>query len=358
MVYTAVLVLVVLNVATRNDQGKNTKNHYFGLAIGFVIVAGALSIGYISQCSLNPAVTLGVTVGAQIFQAGAEQALSTSLQIFAVYASGELLGAVVAAGLFHLLRKYSLRDGEVTAPMSSKLLAEFLGTFVLVLTVSMVVEAPTSSPIGILGIASSLMVMIYALGAVSGANFNPAVSFGILLSGGLTPREFGLYVVAQILGGLAAVLTAIFFLGSWNSALVGGNVHPNIAQGSWGMIAGSEIMYTFVLVFVVLNVALGPDAPNQYYGLAIGFVILAGGVAVGQLSGGMFNPAVALSIDLGVVVNNYYHKTVETAGGSIFYAGFELVGAALAAGIFRFLHKNSDDEEGSESGEEELVGDA
>jgi len=272
---------------------------------------------------------------------------------------------LVAAALFYLLRRRTLGltgDEEAEAPLGAKLLAEFIGTLVLVLTISLTVQAPSASPIGIVGIASSLMVMIYALGAVSGANFNPAVSVGVWLSGRLKPKELILYIVTQIAGGLAAVLIATGLLRDWTLALVGQDTpspHDIIAQGSWGMIAGSEMIYTFVLVFVVLSVAIGPEAPNQYYGLAIGFAVLAGGVAVGKLSGGMFNPAVSIAMDFGTLIQQQYQKLDGQLGGSFIYCGFEFAGAVIAGGLFHFIHKGTlvqkDEDSVSDDGEVKLM---
>merc|ERR1719378_1421538 len=95
----------------------------------------------------------------------------------------------------------------------------------------------------------------------------------------------------------------------------------------------AEILYTFMLCFVVLNVAAAkknnPEPnKNQFYGLAIGFVIVAGGYAAGNISGGAFNPAVALGIDISSKGLGYY---------GWMYTLFEFLGAALAAGYFRLV---------------------
>jgi len=226
-------------------------------------------------------------------------------------------------------------------------LSEFLGTYVLVLTVCLVVMQASHAPLaGVVGIAASLMVMIYALGAVSGGNFNPAVSLGLLLTGNLPFMTFITYVISQVLGGLAAVGTAVLMCQkAWPVVLVAdvpesSHVKAEAGQGSWGAICGAELFYTFLLVLVVLNVAIR-DAPNQYYGLAIGFVIVAGGCAVGGISGGCFNPAVALSLDFGGI----FGDGKERYGSGFVYAAAEMVGAALAAGVFLGVSQTEEEDE-------------
>merc|ERR1719401_3305561 len=145
------------------------------------------------------------------------------------------------------------------------------------------------------------MVMIYALGAVSGANFNPAVSLGLACIGELPVKEFILYILAQVFAAFCAYGMAYFLLwGDLKKALFvkgGTEIMGGAAGGDLVAIIGAEFMFTALLVFVVLNVATGDDAGNQYYGLAIGFVVVVGAACVGSISGGCFNPAVALAVD-------------------------------------------------------------
>lgn len=265
----------------------------------------------------------------------ADQAFTTQLGHFAFYSFAELVGAAFGFGFFAVCRL-------IKAKAASKLVAEFFGTFYLVLTVCLVVVQGSKAPLaGVIGIASVLMACIYSTAAVSGANLNPAVSFGLLLTGKLPPKDFALYILVQILGGFLAVLTVshlIYDSDGWNVTLeqqvpaLGAN-QIHLANGAWAAIGVAEFFYTFLLVFVVLNVAVR-DAGNQYYGLAIGFVVIVGGVCVGGLSGGCFNPAIALSVDFGslfsIAVGNQY-------GWGFCYVLFELAGAAAAAGVFKIV---------------------
>merc|ERR1719262_2007469 len=199
--------------------------------------------------------------------------------------------------------------------------AEFVGTFLLVFTVGC--NVLSGSPVwAATSIACILMVSIYALGGVSGANFNPAVSVALGLSNKLDWWDVMLYCAVQIIAGICAGLSygALFFKVF--------NLQPGAGFGWWEALL-AEVLYTFMLCFVVLNTATASkNAGNQFFGLAIGFVIVAGGYAAGNISGGAFNPAVALGIDISSKGFGYY---------GWMYALFELLGSALAAGYFRLV---------------------
>jgi len=202
---------------------------------------------------------------------------------------------------------------------------EFIGTFFLVLTVCCAVLSQAS--LAPLGIGAVLAVMIFAGGHISGGHFNPAVTLAVFLRGKLPMKDVGPYMLAQVVAGLAAAGVA---------RLVMPGVKP-VAFSVTGrdMLSAVivEFLFTFALAYVVLNVATSKDHPNNsFYGLAIGFTVLAGAVAVGGVSGGAFNPAVGL----GVVV-------AGLAGWSMLwiYLVATLAGGAAAAYAFRAL--NPDD---------------
>lgn len=205
-----------------------------------------------------------------------------------------------------------------------KYIAEFAGTYILVLTVGCNVLGQTAIW-GATSIAASLMVGIYALGGVSGAHFNPAVTLSILLTNKMPGgwQEAGVYMAVQVLGAISAGLTYL--------AIFGESFNLGPGKGFGWLSAGIvEMLYTAMLCFVVLNVACSSASKdNQYYGLAIGFVIVAGGYAVGPISGGAFNPAVALGIDASSAQHGF--------GYSLIYTAFEFVGAGIAALLFRFV---------------------
>jgi aquaporin Z len=168
-----------------------------------------------------------------------------------------------------------------------KPLAEFIGALFLVFTITATVLSNVA--LAPLAIGASLMVMVYAGGHVSGAHFNPAVTLGVFVRGRIKGGEAMAYVVAQVTGGLVGGL-----IGRWV-------VDPDevtavsLSGRQIGAALVAEALLTFMLAYVVLNVATSSDHPqNSFYGLAIGFTVLAGAVAVGGVSGGVFNPAVAV----------------------------------------------------------------
>lgn len=162
-------------------------------------------------------------------------------------------------------------------------LMEFIGTFFLVTTVGLVSVEPGAGLLGPLAIGTVLAVMVYAGGPISGGHYNPAVSFGVWLRGKLTLRQAVSYWIAQLLaGGAAAVL--VRYLKGAGTALQSAALPTLVA----------EFTFTFALVFVILNVATSRRTEgNQYFGFAIGFTVMVGAIAVGPISGGVFNPAVA-----------------------------------------------------------------
>jgi aquaporin Z len=169
--------------------------------------------------------------------------------------------------------------------MQPKLVVEFIGTFFLVLTVGLAVA--NAGDLAPLAIAATLMVMVFAGGHVSGAHFNPAISTAVFLRGKMaSSQEFGAYVVTQLVAAVVAALVVI---------VLGFDYDEAAATDSAGKMLIAEFLFTFALAWVVLNVATARGtADNSFYGLAIGFAVLAGAYAVGTISGGAFNPAVAL----------------------------------------------------------------
>ncbi len=167
-----------------------------------------------------------------------------------------------------------------------KLVVEFIGTFIFVFTIgTATAKLNPSSPIAPLAIGSALMVMIFAGGHISGGHYNPAVSTAVMVRGKMTQQEWLGYVLVQL---VAAVLGGLF------ASIVAGHQHA-APLGGTGKVLLAEFIFTFALAYVVLNVATARATEgNSFYGLAIGFTVLAGAFAVGGISGGAFNPAVAL----------------------------------------------------------------
>ncbi|TMR88621.1 porin [Nonomuraea basaltis] len=166
-------------------------------------------------------------------------------------------------------------------------ITEFIGTFFLVFTVGATVLA--MAPLAPVAIGAILMVMVYAGGHISGAHYNPAVTLAVLLRGRIGLADAVPYWIAQLVAGVIAALLASFVV---NPAKVT-QVSPS-GRDLWVALL-AEALFTFALAYVVLNAATSSDHPgNSFYGLAIGFTVAAGAFAVGGISGGAFNPAVAV----------------------------------------------------------------
>jgi aquaporin Z len=171
-----------------------------------------------------------------------------------------------------------------------KYVAEFIGTFFLVLTIGLTVIGAGASVIAPLAIGAALMVMVYAGGHISGGHYNPAVTLGVLIRGKINMGDFVPYIIAQLAGAALATVAVKFFR-------AGVDVTPMTLQVGPALLA--EFLFTFALVYVVLNAATAEGTSgNSFYGLAIGMTVMTGAFAVGSISGGAFNPAVALGISM------------------------------------------------------------
>ena len=173
----------------------------------------------------------------------------------------------------------------MTYPLNRKLTVEFIGTFMLVFTVGMATNRLGAGTLAPLAIGSALMVMVFAGGHISGGHYNPAVSTAVLVRGRISTAEYWPYLAAQFAAAILAGLTV---------RVVGGHQAHALVVGSGRMLI-AEFLFTFSLAWVVLNVATARGTEgNSFYGLAIGFTVLAGAFAVGGISGAAFNPAVAV----------------------------------------------------------------
>ena len=204
-----------------------------------------------------------------------------------------------------------------------KPLMELLGTFFLVLVIGLTVVAPGAGTMAPLAIGAILMVMVYAGGPISGGHYNPAVTLAVWLRGKCDRKDALPYMGAQIIGSvLASILVG--FLKRGNAVIA---LHSRALPAFL-----VELVFTFALAYVVLNVATTKkSAGNSYFGLAIGFTVVAAAYAGGPISGGAFNPAVALGLAL--------MGLVAPAKLWIFFFA-NLAGGALAALVFRVTTPN------------------
>ncbi len=194
----------------------------------------------------------------------------------------------------------------------NKYIVEFIGTFFLVATVGLTVLKPgDAGAMAPLAIGSALMVMIFAGGHISGGHYNPAVTLAVFLRGKCPVADVVWYWVAQVLGGVAAAAVALYLKGN-------PTVEAAMLNVPKALIA--EFLFTFALCYVVLNVATAKGTSgNSFYGLAIGFTVLVGAYSVGPISGGAFNPAVAVGITvmgLSAVANIWIFLVANLAAGA------------------------------------------
>jgi aquaporin Z len=206
----------------------------------------------------------------------------------------------------------------------NKYVAELIGTFFLVLTIGCTVLGGGAGVIPPLAIGAVLMAMVYAGGHLSGAHYNPAVTLAVWIRGRCPAADVVPYVVAQITGALLAAGVLALLLPN----RVVSPIHPAVGPAFL-----AELLFTFALAYVVLNVATSKaTAGNSFFGLAIGFTVLAGAFAVGGISGGAFNPAVAVGISA-MGISPWANLWV--------YLVADCLGAAAAAATFKSL--NPDD---------------
>jgi len=202
-----------------------------------------------------------------------------------------------------------------------KYLTELIGTFFLVFTVGMCVIKPDIGGFAPLAIGSALMVMVYAGGHVSGGHYNPAVTLAVWLRGRCPAADVPGYMLAQVAGALAAACAALYLKGN-------PTVTPQILSTMPALLA--EFVGTFALAYVVLNVATAKStAGNSNYGLAIGFTVATMAFAVGGISGGAFNPAVAVGIT---------QMGLEKGANIWIFLAADFAAGALAAATFRFVN--------------------
>lgn len=204
---------------------------------------------------------------------------------------------------------------------TARYIVEFIGTFFLVLTIGAVVINSSAGNFAPLAIGAILIALIYAGAHISGAHYNPAVTLAFWLTGKCGGKcdykDFSIYILVQILGAISAAFIVLYLKGS--PELVASNLQI-------GKVLIAEIIFTFALCFVILYVA---KTKNIFFGVAIGLTVVAGIYAVGEISGAVFNPAVAAGITamgLSSLSNIWLYVVANFAGG------------VLAVLVFNFLN--------------------
>lgn len=370
--YTFMLCFTVLNVCVAQ---KTKGNVYYGVAIGFVVIAGGYGGGYVSGGYFNPALVLGVNIMGMSWAGVASSPL---------YVACHFAGAVVAPVALHIVRpETKLGEAKLYSPVTKFFYtveamfdpedtAEFLGAMFLALSISLNANAMLfdcdqngdsciGNPGGSLSVGAALMCMIFAMGDISGGLFNPAVTiaylgrfhgtgcgvgFEKLQDASTSPKEGLKYFTAQILGAVAGTgLTILIWLAAGYGVPAVGPQRAAInatATGdsqaityTTGQAFFAETFGTFLYCYVVLCVATTYNALKEYKAFVIGCTFIAGGYAFGPLSGGLLNPAITIA-DCVVRIQVLSDPITPAA-----YVGAELLGGALAAVVFRFVtHKH------------------
>jgi len=325
LLYTFMLCFVALAMRVRKEE---ERIHHFGIATGFVMIAGLYGGGAISHGYFNPAVVLGLDVP-KLFSGGFGWSL--------IYIVFQMVGAVLAVLLFRVVRPEEFNRSK-RGPVP-ELASELIGPFMIVLTLGLNIMG--KSPATGFAVAASLISMTYALSGVSGAHFNPAVTLAVMVSGrelSDAPPKTVLQVFSsmflQIAGGVlgAMLYTFIYFGGSFR-------LGPGSQPANWAVVNFAEFFFTFLLCYVFLCLTVSQTTRSgTVYGLAIGSCLTVGMNSVGAISGGALNPAVAIGIAAS-------HRFSE---GSLYAAGVysltHLVAGVFGAIVFKATHNGVDSE--------------
>lgn len=224
-------------------------------------------------------------------------------------------------------------DGPIFTSFSQEIapyLAEFIGTFLLALTIILNYSAVANRRFAGLANAFMNMILKYSLDHVSGGLVNPSISLSLMLAGRLEFRTAMKLILAQVLGaGLAGYV----------SVCLG---RPTIYLGpkegfSFSQVALTEILFTSLLCFVFLNTAASPhnqprDDRNGFWGLSVGFVFMAASYCGNSVAPTLLNSAVAVGIE-GVLFNQHGHFAMDAVG----YFFYDITGAFVGTWLYRLV---------------------
>jgi len=204
-------------------------------------------------------------------------------------------------------------------------LMEGIGTFLLVLLVILITN---NVPAGSAPIAygAAVAAMLYAGRNVSGTHFNPAMSLGMLIRGGLERWDFPYYLAAQAVGSVLGALMAVFVI------RCGGTTETVLRTFDPFCAFFAEAAGTFAIGLVFLNTTAKPEENNAVFGIATGFAVMAAAFALGNVSPAAFNPALLLG----------YAIAGKILWGDLWPGLLGMaVGAAIAASVYRSLHESN-----------------
>lgn len=315
-------------------QSSSPRATVFGLATGFVVFSGMVIVGPISGGAFSMASGLALPCIAL-------DAAKTWM-----YVLMPAIGGAFAGLLFHFTSPNDFKNRfttSETANLIASLLMEMFSTFYIALYVALL-PYHTNHPLSAVAHFALASALLYTSGAISGCHMNPAVSIAVFIrfKFGMKPStretfrfyKLALYIFFQMLGALAAAGTGCTLMYTDIIRPTGFPLPPDPSRYGQVISFFAELVGTFLLVLVFLNVTTVKKVEgNSYFGVATGITYAALTVALGPISGGCFNPAVALL----------------TAVRGAFVAGFSFVpiwiyyvacplGGALAAILFRALN--------------------
>jgi MIP family channel proteins len=226
------------------------------------------------------------------------------------------------------------KSGQTLFPIDRHLVAEAIGTFTMVFigTGAVVVNQISQNAVTHLGISivfgAVVAALIYTLGHISGAHFNPAVTIAFWQSGFFPGRQVIPYILAQCIGAIAA---STILRGTFGLVANLGATLPR--QDNWQQAFGLETVLTFILMFVIFGSGLDRRAPIGFAGLAIGLTVAVEAAVMGPITGASMNPARSLAPAL--VAGLWQHHWV--------YWVAPIIGALLAGWVYRWLSNDFQD---------------
>ena len=208
-----------------------------------------------------------------------------------------------------------------------KYTAEFIGTYILVFcgTGAMVIDQQTGGAVGHAGVSLTwglvVMSLIYSIGSISGCHINPAVSVAFTIAGRFKAQLLPGYIISQLSGALLASLTLKLLFPT--CPLLGATMPAGSEMQSFIL----ELLLTFFLMFVIMNVAHGSKEQGQVAGMAIGAVVGLEAMFAGPVCGASMNPARSLAP--AIVSGHLEHLWL--------YLVAPVAGAALAIRVWKYL---------------------
>jgi MIP family channel proteins len=230
-----------------------------------------------------------------------------------------------------------LYGSSTSSNLPRVVLAEFIGTFFLVLAgTSAAVAASLNLPIAglpadsltiALSFGLALTALVFSLGHISGAHFNPAVTTGLTVTGKFPWKYLPFYILSQMGGAIVAALTVLYMFGSKAKSMAYlGATFPGTGINGWRVMV-IEAIVTFLLMMVIMAIATDERSPKAASGTAIGFTLTVGILIAGPITGGALNPARALGP---MIVDGVYKDFWAYIAGPV-------IGAALAAVLYSKL---------------------